>query len=46
MKEQKSSVKPNEEFSIEFGDVNGIKLFELPFMNQKHQKKSSTEKKK
>lgn len=25
----------NEEFSIEFGDVNGIKLYELPFMSQK-----------
>ncbi|MDP4087295.1 MAG: hypothetical protein Q8934_22285 [Bacillota bacterium] len=46
MKEQNSSVMPNEEFSIEFGDVNGIKLYELPFMTQKDQKKTSAEKKK
>jgi hypothetical protein len=46
MTKQKSSVTPNEEFSIEFGDVNGIKLYELPFMTQKKQKKASAEKKK
>jgi hypothetical protein len=46
MKEKKSSGMQNEEFSIEFGDVNGIKLYELPFMTQKNQKKSSSEKKK
>jgi hypothetical protein len=46
MKEQKKSVMPSEEFSIEFGDVNGIKLYELPFMTQKNPKKSPKEKKK
>lgn len=29
MKEQKSVQNTREEFSIEFGDVNGIKLFEV-----------------
>jgi hypothetical protein len=46
MKEQKNKVMPNEEFSIEFGDVNGIKLYELPFMTQKNQKKAPHDKKK
>jgi hypothetical protein len=46
VKDQKNIDNNKEEFSIEFGDVNGIKLFELPFMNQKNQKKTSAEKKK
>jgi|UPI000411379A hypothetical protein len=30
----------NVEFSVEFGDVNGIKLYELPYMNQKNKNKN------
>ncbi|MGZ4159335.1 MAG: hypothetical protein ACXVNF_00855 [Neobacillus sp.] len=29
-----TSLIPNEEFSIEFGDVNGIKLYDLPLTSQ------------
>jgi hypothetical protein len=29
----------NVEFGIEFGDINGTKLMEYPFMNQKPSKK-------
>ena len=30
---------PNEEFSVEFGDVNGTKLYEFPLKNNKQHKK-------
>ncbi|MCQ6279863.1 hypothetical protein [Bacillus sp. EB600] len=41
MKEQKSPTIPNEEFSVEFGDVNGMKLYEFPFSSKKNHKKTS-----
>ncbi|NHM29553.1 hypothetical protein [Neobacillus terrae] len=34
----------NVEFSVEFGDVNGIKLYELPYMNQKNKTKNEKRK--
>lgn len=37
MKEPEKNAKIREEFSVEFGDVNGIKLIELPLMNKKEQ---------
>jgi hypothetical protein len=46
MKDSKNHGFNEEEFSIEFGDVNGIKLYELPFITQKNQKKSPPIKKK
>jgi len=30
---------PSEEFSIEFGDVNGIKLYEIPYSSKKEKTK-------
>jgi hypothetical protein len=30
---------PNEEFSIEFGDVNGTKLYDFPLKGNKKNKK-------
>jgi hypothetical protein len=35
----------NEEFSIEFGDVNGIKLYELFAMDRKEQEQGNKEQK-
>ncbi len=35
MKEQKTRAITSEEFSVEFGDVNGIKLYEFPFILSK-----------
>jgi hypothetical protein len=46
VKDPKNTNAKNEEFGIEFGDVNGIKLYELPFMTQKNEKKSTSGKKK
>ena len=40
MKEKKSVQNTREEFSIEFGDVNGIKLFEVLQANQSNNKSS------
>lgn len=30
---------PNEEFSVELGDVNGIKLYDFPLKNKSEKKK-------
>lgn len=38
MKEKKSVQNTREEFSIEFGDVNGIKLYEVLQTNQDNKK--------
>jgi hypothetical protein len=46
MKERKIPNVPNEEFSVEFGDVNGIKLYEIPFMSKKNHKKITPKKEK
>lgn len=46
MKEQKTKASVNEEFAVEFGDVNGIKLFELPYASKKSQKKTAVQHKK
>lgn len=35
----------NVEFGIEFGDINGAKLIEYPFMNQEHANKKKKKKK-
>jgi hypothetical protein len=43
MKEKKSVQNTREEFSIEFGDVNGIKLYEV-FQANKDNKRSSKKK--
>jgi hypothetical protein len=43
MKEKKSVQNTREEFSVEFGDVNGTKLYEVLEAN-KHNKKSSKKK--
>jgi hypothetical protein len=43
MKEKKSVQNTREEFSIEFGDVNGIKLYEV-LQSNKEQKKSAKKK--
>jgi hypothetical protein len=32
---------PSEEFSIEFGDVNGIKLYEVPHMSNTRKKQNN-----
>jgi hypothetical protein len=34
----------NVEFGIEFGDINGAKLIEYPFMNQNQAKKKKKKK--
>jgi hypothetical protein len=38
MKEQRIRSQVSEEFSVEFGDVNGTKLFEFPFASKKDHK--------
>ena len=43
MKEKKSAQNTREEFSIEFGDVNGTKLYEVLQANKDNKK--STKKK-
>ncbi|WP_285889301.1 hypothetical protein [Neobacillus niacini] len=40
MKDKKSVQNTREEFSIEFGDVNGIKLYEVLQSNKEHKKSS------
>ena len=35
---KEDSENTNVEFGIEFGDINGAKLIEYPFMNQKQTK--------
>lgn len=40
MKEKKSLQNTREEFSVEFGDVNGIKLYEVLQSNQDNKKSS------
>jgi hypothetical protein len=40
MKDKKSVQNTREEFSIEFGDVNGIKLYEILQAKQDHKKSS------
>jgi hypothetical protein len=44
MKEKKSVQNTREEFSIEFGDVNGIKLYEI--LQSKNENKKSSKKEK
>jgi hypothetical protein len=47
MKEQKIRSTTSEEFSVEYGDVNGTKLFEFPFASKKeHKNKPSVNKNK
>jgi hypothetical protein len=46
MKEQKTRAITSEEFSVEFGDVNGTKLYEFPFSSAKNKKKTTTKNKK
>jgi hypothetical protein len=46
MKEQKTRAAVSEDFSVEFGDVNGTKLFEFPLSSKKGHKKRSTKNKK
>lgn len=46
MKEQRIRSQASEEFSVEFGDVNGTKLFELPFASKKEHKNSNVNKNK
>ncbi|MDP4106046.1 MAG: hypothetical protein Q8935_14005 [Bacillota bacterium] len=41
MKEQKTRSTTSEEFSVEFGDVNGTKLFEFPLASKKDHKHKS-----
>jgi hypothetical protein len=36
---KKEDQNTNVEFGIEFGDINGAKLIEYPFMNKKPSKK-------
>lgn len=43
-KQRKETETTNVEFSVEFGDVNGTKLYELPFMNEKKSHKSESKK--
>lgn len=40
MKKKKSTENTREEFSIEFGDVNGVKLYEVLQANQGNKKSS------
>ncbi|WP_187118788.1 hypothetical protein [Bacillus marasmi] len=42
----RNDTNANVEFGIEFGDINGAKLLEYPFMNQDHAKKKQKKKKK
>ncbi|MFJ5762608.1 hypothetical protein ACIQAA_26465 [Neobacillus sp. NPDC093182] len=44
MKEKKSVQNTREEFSIEFGDVNGIKLYEVLQARDSNKKPSKKEK--
>lgn len=44
MNEKKRASIPREEFSIEFGDINGIKLYEV-LQTEKENKKSSKKEK-
>lgn len=44
MKEKKSVQNTREEFSIEFGDVNGIKLYEILQTTQDNKKSQKNEK--
>jgi hypothetical protein len=47
MKEQKTRSTTSEDFSVEFGDINGTKVFDFPFASKrKHKNKSSEHKKK
>lgn len=45
-KQKHTNTNPSVEFGIEFGDINGAKLIEYPFMNQEHAKKKEKTKKK
>jgi hypothetical protein len=44
MKEKKSIENTREKFSIEFGDVNGIKLYEILQPKQEERKSTKSEK--
>ena len=44
MKENKKVDVPREEFSVEFGDVNGTKLYEILQTKQERKKASKKEK--
>jgi hypothetical protein len=39
MKEKKTRAISSEEFALEFGDVNGTKLYEFPYSPKKDHKK-------
>lgn len=45
-KKTRKDTNTNVEFGIEFGDINGAKLIEYPFMNQDHTKRKEKKKKK
>ncbi|WHY02182.1 hypothetical protein [Neobacillus sp. DY30] len=44
MKDKKKLQKTREEFSVEFGDVNGIKLYEILQARDNNKKTSKKEK--
>lgn len=44
MKNQNPNEITNVEFGIEFGDVNGVKLYEFPLKNDKKKNKAKKEK--
>lgn len=46
MNEKKETLSANEEFSVEFGDINGMKLFEIPNITQNKHKKMNPKKQK
>lgn len=46
MKDQDKTANVREEFSVEFGDVNGTKLYEIPLMGGNKNLKKEHDKKK
>ncbi len=44
-KEKEKAANLREEFSVEFGDINGTKRFELPLMGKNNSKKEKTKEK-
>jgi hypothetical protein len=45
MKEQKTRSTTSEEFSVEFGDINGTKVFDFPLASKKKHKNKPSENK-
>lgn len=43
---KKITPPPNEEFSVEFGDINAAKFFEIPYMSKKNHQKNQEKKEK